>query len=82
MELARYSIGVGDRFGRQGAAQLRALAAAAVEGIEVVPVWNKSNREHGIIGTDAGRGPRARRTPPCRRWGGPGPTSSMPTTSA
>jgi tagaturonate epimerase len=51
MELEKYSIGVGDRFGREGVAQLRALQRAAAEGVSVVPVWNKSNREHTIIGT-------------------------------
>jgi hypothetical protein len=44
-------MGVGDRFARQGVAQLRALARAAEDGLNVVPVWNKSNREHTIIGT-------------------------------
>lgn len=51
MELEKYSIGIGDRFGREGAAQLRALQAAQNAGVSVVPVWNKSNREHMIIGT-------------------------------
>ena len=51
MNLPKYSIGVGDRFGLEGAAQLRALQRAASEGVRVVPVWNKSNREHSIIGT-------------------------------
>ena len=51
MTLERLSVGVGDRFAHQGQAQLAALVAAAARGIEVVPVWNKSNREHVIIGT-------------------------------
>lgn len=51
MKLEKYSIGVGDRFGHQGKAQLSALIAAKSEGISIVPVWNKSNREHSIIGT-------------------------------
>ncbi|NLF38714.1 hypothetical protein GX586_04675 [bacterium] len=51
MELSRFSIGTGDRFGRQGVAQLRALEQAAEAGIAVTPVWNKSFREHSIIGT-------------------------------
>jgi tagaturonate epimerase len=51
MELEKYSIGIGDRFGREGAAQLRALQQAQNAGVSVVPVWNKSNREHTIIGT-------------------------------
>ena len=42
---------MGDRFGRQGRAQLAAVAFAAEEGIGVCPVWNKSNREHSIIGS-------------------------------
>jgi tagaturonate epimerase len=47
----RFSIGIGDRFGFEGEAQLRALQAAEKLGVTVVPVWNKSNREHTIIGT-------------------------------
>jgi len=49
--LEKYSIGMGDRFGRQGKAQLDAVIQARGEGIELVPVWNKSFREHRIIGT-------------------------------
>ncbi len=51
MELERFSLGIGDRFGREGAAQLRALQAAGRRGVAVTPVWNKSNREHAIIGS-------------------------------
>jgi len=51
MNLGKYSFGVGDRFGHQGRAQLAALIEAKRQGVDVVPVWNKSNREHGIIGT-------------------------------
>ena len=50
--LERYSLGVGDRFARQASAQLRACMAAAQKGVEVIPVWNKSNREHVIIGSE------------------------------
>lgn len=50
-ELGRFSFGIGDRFGHQGAAQLAALIEARREGINVTPVWNKSNREHSLIGT-------------------------------
>src|SRR5450759_4682581 len=49
--LARYSIGMGDRFGLQGIAQARAVQQAAQEGVVVTPVWNKSNREHQLAGT-------------------------------
>jgi hypothetical protein len=42
---------VGDRFGQQGPAQLAAIMQARAAGIDIVPVWNKSNREHSIIGT-------------------------------
>jgi len=52
LTLARYSIGVGDRFAHQAKAQLRACMLAAERGVEVVPVWNKSNREHTIIGSE------------------------------
>ncbi len=51
LHLEKYSIGIGDRFGLEGAAQLRALQDAQRIGADVVPVWNKSNREHSIIGT-------------------------------
>lgn len=51
MFLQPYSIGIGDRFGRQGAAQLDALQRAQADGVMITPVWNKSNREHQIIGT-------------------------------
>ena len=52
LKLEKYSIGTGDRFGRQAGAQLRACMLALSEGIEVVPVWNKSNREHNLIGSE------------------------------
>lgn len=49
MILGKYSFGVGDRFNHQGEAQLSALITATSEGVEVTPVWNKSNREHNIV---------------------------------
>ena len=51
MILNKYSFGVGDRFGHQGKAQLAAIIKAKQHGIDITPVWNKSNREHTIIGT-------------------------------
>jgi hypothetical protein len=51
MQLPKYSIGVGDRFAHQGTAQLQAILLAAREGVEVAPVWNKSHREHTIVGS-------------------------------
>jgi tagaturonate epimerase len=50
--LPQFSVGVGDRFEHQAKAQLSACLLAALEGVEVVPVWNKSNREHLIIGSE------------------------------
>jgi len=52
LPLSRFSFGVGDRFARQAAAQLRACMMAAEKGVEVIPVWNKSNREHVTIGSE------------------------------
>ena len=49
MHLPKYSMGIGDRFARQGKAQLAAFIKAKELGVEVAPVWNKSNREHNII---------------------------------
>ena len=51
MALGKYSFGIGDRFGRQGKAQLAAVLQARAQGLDLTPVWNKSNREHNIIGT-------------------------------
>ncbi len=50
--LGRFSIGIGDRFAHQAQAQLRACQLALERGVEVIPVWNKSNREHSIIGSE------------------------------
>ena len=52
LRLPKFSIGAGDRFAHQAKAQLRACMLAADAGAEVVPVWNKSNREHLIIGSE------------------------------
>jgi len=49
--ISKYSMGIGDRFGLEGPAQLRAFQAAKDRGITIAPVWNKSNREHSLIGT-------------------------------
>jgi tagaturonate epimerase len=47
--LGTYSLGVGDRFAHQAKAQLQAFQKAAAQGVQVVPVWNKSNREHDTV---------------------------------
>ena len=52
MTLEKYTIGVGDRFAHQAEAQLQACVKLAEQGIEVIPVWNKSNREHSFIGSE------------------------------
>ncbi len=49
MNLGKYSFGVGDRFNHEGKAQLSALIEATSNGVEITPVWNKSNREHDIV---------------------------------
>lgn len=51
MKLQKYSLGIGDRFARQGRAQLQAIIDAQALGIDITPVWNKSYREHLIIGS-------------------------------
>jgi hypothetical protein len=45
-------LGIGDRFAHEAEAQLLACQMAAQRGVEVTPVWNKSNREHTIIGSE------------------------------
>ncbi|MEW6303139.1 MAG: tagaturonate epimerase family protein, partial [Verrucomicrobiota bacterium] len=52
LTIERYTFGVGDRFAHQARAQLQACILAANAGVEVVPVWNKSNREHTTIGSE------------------------------
>src|ERR1700727_2911835 len=52
LKIPKFSLGVGDRFAHQAKAQLAACILAADAGVEVVPVWNKSNREHTIIGSE------------------------------
>ena len=50
--LEKYSLGVGDRFAHQARPQLAACIRAAREGATIIPVWNKSNREHKIVGSE------------------------------
>ena len=52
LPLGRFSLGVGDRFAHQAEAQLTACAKAASLGVDVIPVWNKSNREHNVVGSN------------------------------
>jgi tagaturonate epimerase len=59
LRLPKYSIGVGDRFSLQGKAQLQACVIALQQGVEVIPVWNKSNREHNMIGSEPSQTRRA-----------------------
>jgi tagaturonate epimerase len=51
MLIEKYSLGIGDRYGHQGVAQLQALVCAKNNGVSIVPVWNKSKREHSLIGS-------------------------------
>ena len=52
MKIEKYSFGLGDRFFHQGKAQLQAMVMAKDAGIDITPVWNKSDREHVIVGTE------------------------------
>src|SRR3954470_13382567 len=52
LTLAKYSFGVGDRFAHQAKAQLRACMRAVEQGADVIPVWNKSHREHMTVGSN------------------------------
>lgn len=51
LKLGKYSFGVGDRFAHQAKAQLKACMLAGAQGVEVIPVWNKSYREHTVVGS-------------------------------
>ena len=52
LALGKFSFGMGDRFAHEAKAQLQACLMVAKQGIEIIPVWNKSNREHTIIGSE------------------------------
>ena len=52
LTIGKFSLGMGDRFAHEAEAQLVACIAAQKLGVEIVPVWNKSNREHNIIGSE------------------------------
>jgi hypothetical protein len=51
LTLGKYSFGIGDRFAHQAKAQLDACRMATGRGAAVVPVWNKSHREHTTVGS-------------------------------
>jgi len=51
MKLGKYSFGMGDRFAHQGEAQLAAVKKAKTKGVDIIPVWNKSYREHKTVNT-------------------------------
>ena len=53
MILEKYSFGIGDRFSYQGKAQLQAMINAKEQALQITPVWNKSHREHMLIGTES-----------------------------
>lgn len=52
MLIDKYSFGVGDRFTKEGEAQLEAIQEINNKGVPVAPVWNKSYREHTIVKTN------------------------------
>lgn len=54
MKIPKFTLGMGDRFARQGKAQLQAIVQARAAGLDVYPVWNKSNREHLIVKSQPG----------------------------
>jgi hypothetical protein len=51
-QIGKFSFGLGDRFAHQAKAQLQACILAAKQGADIVPVWNKSNREHTLVGSE------------------------------
>ena len=51
MLIEKYTFGTGDRFTKEGSAQLAAIQEINKLGVPVVPVWNKSYREHTIVKT-------------------------------
>src|SRR2546421_835719 len=72
MSFPKYSMGIGDRFAHQGKAQLAAFVKAKQLGVEVAPVWNKSNREHLIVHSEPAS-VRAEADAAVKALGGKGP---------
>lgn len=54
LSIGKHSFGVGDRFAHEAKAQLQAFILLRKRGIEVTPVWNKSEREHNTVGSEPG----------------------------
>ena len=52
LTLEKFSFGMGDRFAHQAKAQLAACMMVAKQGVDIIPVWNKSNREHNVVGSE------------------------------
>jgi len=52
MNIQKFTMGTGDRFAHQAKAQLQAVLEARNAGLEIYPTWNKSHREHGIVGSE------------------------------
>ncbi|MEQ1825712.1 MAG: tagaturonate epimerase family protein [Pirellula sp.] len=50
--IEKYTFGIGDRFAHQAMSQLKAFELISQNGVDVVPVWNKSNREHNVVGSE------------------------------
>ena len=59
LKLEEFPLGVEDRFACQAKAQLRAFLIAAQQGGKIIPVWNKSNREHRMAGSEPSGTPAA-----------------------
>jgi len=51
LTIKKNTFGMGDRFAHQGRAQLSAILKARDAGLNIHPVWNKSNREHTLVKT-------------------------------
>ncbi len=51
LSIPDHSFGMGDRFAQEGRAQLSAIIRAKQQGLDICPVWNKSHREHTIVGS-------------------------------
>lgn len=52
MKIEKITFGIGDRFSKEGDAQLLAIRQINELGVRVFPVWNKSYREHKIVKTN------------------------------
>jgi len=69
--ISKYSVGIGDRFGLEGADSCGAFLAARDRGVTITRSGTSRTREHSLIGTDLRRAAEADAAVKACQWTGP-----------